>query len=95
MLSTSVVIDLTTDSRTWEDSAKFLGIAGWTAFLVRAAGRPMGRRRRSGSPHARPSRGLAAQAPAGASEEVSSRAPTLLTSSTAAFDIRFWGCTAQ
>lgn len=37
MLAISVGIDVSTDSRAWEDSAKFLGIVGWTAFLVRAA----------------------------------------------------------
>jgi hypothetical protein len=37
MFAASVVIDLTTDVKAWEDSAKFVGIVGWTAFLVRAA----------------------------------------------------------
>lgn len=36
-LVTSVVIDRVHDVAMWEDSAKFLGIVGWTAFLVRAA----------------------------------------------------------
>jgi hypothetical protein len=37
LFAASIAIDFTTNVPRWEDSAKFLGIVGWTAFLVRAA----------------------------------------------------------
>jgi hypothetical protein len=38
LLASSAVMDgLGIGTATWEESAKFLGIVGWTAFLVRAA----------------------------------------------------------
>lgn len=36
-LAGAIVIDNTSNVAWWEDSAKFLGIMGWTAFLVRSA----------------------------------------------------------